>query len=157
MEEEEFPNYEDASRREERGLNPEQIQWVTSIDTLQSMVHLSLKKRAMIVRDKYALETFDAMTLRRYYIKFKVKYIRPNYTYWKSFAEKNSLKEKQLAFLQQLGTVIHGKAYDEIVYIDETTFHLWQKLSRCWVTAGMKLSLIKNRGPSITVIGAISK
>ena len=76
-------------------LNPEQIQWVTSIDTLQSMVHLSLKKRAMIVRDRFELKTFDAMTLRRYYIKFKVKYIRPNYTYWKSFAEKNSLKEKQ--------------------------------------------------------------
>ena len=64
------------------------------------------------------------MTLRRYYIKFKVKYIRPNYTYWKSFAEKNSLKEKQLAFVQQLGTVIHDWAYDEIVFIDETTFHL---------------------------------
>ena len=56
------------------------------------MVHLSLKKRAMIVRDKFQLETFDAMTLRRYYVKFKVRYIRPNYTYWKSFAEKNSLK-----------------------------------------------------------------
>jgi len=55
------------------------------------MVHLSLKKRAMIVRDRYQMRTFDAMTLRRYYIKNKVKYIRPNYTYWKSFAEKKSL------------------------------------------------------------------
>ena len=43
---------------------------MTSIDTLQSMVHLSLKKRVMIVRDKFQLETFDAMTLRRYNIKF---------------------------------------------------------------------------------------
>ena len=97
------------------------------------------------------------MTLRRYYIKFKVKYIRPNYTYWKSFAEKNSLKEKQLEFVQQIGDAIHGSYYDEIVYIDETTLNLWQKMSKCWVTSGMKLSLIKTRGPSITVIGAISK
>ena len=51
------------------------------------MVHLSLKKRAMIVRDRFQLKTFDAMTLRRYYIKFKVKFIRPNYTYWKSGEE----------------------------------------------------------------------
>ena len=138
-------------------LNPEQIEWVTSIDTLQSMVHLSLKKRAMIVRDRYQMRTFDAMTLRRYYIKYKVKYIRPSYTYWKSFAEKKSLKEKQLAFVQQLGTIIREHSYDELLYIDETTFHLWQKLSKCWVTSGMKLSLIKSRGPSITVIGAISK
>jgi hypothetical protein len=138
-------------------LNPEQIQWVTSIDTLQSMVHLSLKKRAMIVRDRYQMKTFDAMTLRRYYLKYKVKYIRPNYTYWKSFAEKNSLKEKQLEFVQQIGDAIYSSYYEEIVYIDETTFHLWQKMSKCWVTSGMKLSLIKTRGPSITVIGAISK
>jgi hypothetical protein len=62
-----------------------------------------------------------------------------------------------VAFVQQLGILIHGQYYDEILYIDETTFHLWQKLSRCWVTAGMKLSLIKSRGPSISVIGAISK
>ena len=46
-------------------LNPEQVQWVTSIDTLQSMVHLSLKKRAMIVRDRFQLERLDAMTLRK--------------------------------------------------------------------------------------------
>ena len=59
--------------------------------------------------------------------------------------------------MHQLGSVIHDRAYDEIIYIDETTFNLWQKLSRCWVTTGMKLSLIKTRGPSITVIGAISK
>ena len=59
--------------------------------------------------------------------------------------------------MHKLGSVIHDRAYDEIIYIDETTFNLWQKLSRCWVTTGMKLSLIKTRGPSITVIGAISK
>ena len=37
-------------------LTPEQVQWVTSIDTLQSMVHLSLIKRAMIIRDRFNLD-----------------------------------------------------------------------------------------------------
>ena len=41
--------------------------------------------------------------------------------------------------------------------INQTIFYLWQKLSRCWVASGLKFSLIKNRGPSITVIGAIIK
>ena len=59
--------------------------------------------------------------------------------------------------MHQLGSVIHDRAYDEIIYIDQATFHLWQKLSRCWMTTWMKLSLIKTQGPSITVIGAISK
>lgn len=31
------------------------------------------------------------------------------------------------------------------------------KLAKCWLTPGMKLSMIKERGPSITVIGAISE
>jgi hypothetical protein len=49
------------------------------------------------------------------------------------------------------------KAYDEIVYLDETTFNLWHKQSKCWLAPGMKLQLVKNRGPSITAIGAISR
>ena len=31
------------------------------------------------------------------------------------------------------------------------------KLAKCWLTPGMKLSMIKERSPSITVIGAISE
>ena len=30
-------------------------------------------------------------------------------------------------------------------------------MSKCWIIPGMKLSVLKNRGPSITVIGAISQ
>ena len=56
-----------------------------------------------------------------------------------------------------LGSYIKQRAYDEIIYIDETTFNLWQKTSKCWLVPGMKLSMLKTRGPSITVIGAISK
>jgi len=29
----------------------------------------------------------------------------------------------------------------EIIYIDETTFNLWQTPSRCWVTKDMNLTL----------------
>ena len=41
--------------------------------------------------------------------------------------------------------------------MDETTCNLWQKMNRAWVRPGMKLLLLKNRGPSITVIGGISE
>ena len=53
--------------------------------------------------------------------------------------------------------MIMNKSYDEIDYVDETTFHLWMKLSKCWLSPGMKLAMLKYRGPSITVIGAISQ
>ena len=51
----------------------------------------------------------------------------------------------------RLGGMMQERAFDEIVFIDETTFHLWQKVSKCWLRPGMKLSMLKNRGPSITV------
>ena len=31
------------------------------------------------------------------------------------------------------------------------------KLAKCWLTPGMKLAIIKETGPSITVVGAISQ
>ena len=61
-----------------------------------------------------------------------------------------------MEFVQKLGTIIVDEAYDEIIYLDETTVHLQMKLPKCWLTPGMKLTMIKERGPSITIIGAIS-
>jgi transposase len=121
------------------------------------MAHLSLRERIPMVRQKLGLETFNFKTLRRYYKLYGVAYKRPSYSYWKSMAEKEGLKQKQLEFAEELGTIIKQNAYEEIVYIDETTFHLWQKMRKGWVRPGMKLSLVNSRGPSITVIGGISE
>ena len=44
----------------------------------------------------------------------------------------------------------------EIIYIDETSFHLWQTPSRMWLKPGMKIELPNNRSISISMIGALS-
>jgi hypothetical protein len=44
----------------------------------------------------------------------------------------------------------------EIIYVDETTFNLWQTPSRMWFKPGMTFEMPTVRGPSITLIGAIS-
>lgn len=44
----------------------------------------------------------------------------------------------------------------EIVYVDETTFNLWQAPSRVWLKVGMRVELPNTRGQSITMIGGIS-
>jgi len=110
-----------------------------------------------MVRQKLGLETFNFNTLMRYYKLYGVAYKRPSYSYWKSMAEKDGLKQKQLEFAEELGTIIMTKAYEEIIYADETTFHLWQKMRKGWIRPGMRLSLVNSRGPSITVIGGISE
>ena len=121
------------------------------------MTHLSLRQRAMMVKEKFNMGSFSHQTLKNYYNKYGTSYKRPDYRFWKSLAENQQLKEKQLEFVQQLATMIKDKSYDEIIYVDETTFHLWMKLSKCWLSPGMKLAMLKYRGPSITVIEQSAK
>lgn len=133
------------------------MDWVISSDTLHSMAHMSLQRRALIIKEKLGMPTLSPNTVRRWYMKYGVNYQRPKYTFWKSYVEKDELKKKQHEFVGELISIIKDRTYDEVIYIDETTFHLWQKASKCWVRAGMKLNMVRNRGPSITVIGAISQ
>jgi hypothetical protein len=51
------------------------VQWVNNIEILHSIVYLSLKNIPMIGSDLFKLETFDAVTLPRYSIKFKAMLI----------------------------------------------------------------------------------
>jgi transposase len=120
------------------------------------MNHLSLRKRALLVRAKLNLEKFNCETLRKYYIRYGVKFKRPDYKYYKSLAENQELQEKQNVFVHHLASAMQSRSYDEILYMDETSVHVWQKLSWSWIRPGMKLSLIRGQTPSITVLGAIS-
>jgi hypothetical protein len=44
-----------------------------------------------------------------------------------------------------------------VAYLDETSSHRWEKLSKIWTSADnpIKLKLAKDRGRSVTIIGAI--
>ena len=59
------------------------------METLQSMTHLSLRKRMKLVRDRLGLPRLAHSTIRHYYLKYGVSYKRPDYKYWKSIAENN--------------------------------------------------------------------
>jgi hypothetical protein len=44
-----------------------------------------------------------------------------------------------------------------IIYIDETTFHLWRRPTKMWMArAHLDLIIPTKRGKSVTVIGALS-
>ena len=44
-----------------------------------------------------------------------------------------------------------------LVYIDESTFHGWQKPTKIWLKRGLSFPIQDTRGKSITVLGAIDK
>jgi transposase len=52
--------------------------------------------------------------------------------------------------------LIIDKPSIDIVYIDETSFNIWQAPSRVWLKPGMKMELPNSRGQSIAMIGALS-
>ena len=75
------------------------IQWVLRNDTLEQMAPMGLHQRAALIRQRFDLPSFSATTLRNYYLRYGVKFKRPDYKFWKSQAEKKDLREKQLVFV----------------------------------------------------------
>ena len=121
------------------------------------MSHLSLRERAVIIKERFELDTFDWSTLRAYYLRNRISFRKPNYKYIQRYQKEVEIKQQQLAFVEELSAVIKDEQHKEIVYLDETTFNMWQRSTKCWAHRGMVLNLPKMRGPSITMIGAISE
>ena len=78
-----------------------------------------------MIRERFNIPKLSGSSLRIYYHKAGIKYTRPNYRIYKSNAEMNDLRGKQQEFVMTLGTIMRDEAYDEIIYVDETTFNLW--------------------------------
>ena len=73
-------------------LSPEQVEWLTSLDTLQQMSHLSLRQRAQVVQERFELPKFHATTVQDYYRRNNIKYKKPDYKFWKSSADIDDLR-----------------------------------------------------------------
>ena len=63
------------------------------------MSHLSLRKRYQIVMERFNFVKFDKESLRKIYLKHGVKYKPPDYKFWKSMAENQQHRERQLEFV----------------------------------------------------------
>lgn len=76
---------------ENKGRRPsiaaDDVRWIVARDTLESMAHLSLQRRVEIIREKLGRPRLSATTLRRYYVRNRVSFKRPDYKYYRSLAE----------------------------------------------------------------------
>ena len=85
-----------------------------------------------------------------------IKFRRPHYDYAQKARKADDIQMQQQVFSRKLGTVM-VEDEREIIYIDESTFNLWQYPTRAWLAKGMGITLAETRGKSITIIGAISE
>ena len=51
------------------------------------------------------------------------------------------LKHEQMQFSQEITNLLQHQPKTDIVYIDETSFHLWMSPGRVWLKDGMKVTL----------------
>ena len=79
-------------KRGQSKLDQDKVDWLVSTETLQSMSHLSLRKRALVVKEKFGLKTLDKNTLRSCYQRNGVRFRRADYKYFKTHAENKDLK-----------------------------------------------------------------
>ena len=142
-------NFQIVSHLSNRGkvkmLSEEQQLWIVNPTTLKEQSHLPLRIRAKIIRTRFNLKSFSQNTLRDYYLRRKVRFRRPTYDYQQKHTRAAELQLQQQQFIKELGTCMkEGKR--EILYVDESTFNLWQYPNRSWLAKGMTVTLAEKRG-----------
>ena len=76
------------------------------------------------MREKFNLPSFGPTTLRDYYLREKVRYRKPQFSYGSKERNLREISDKQQVFCKELASILmEGK--EEVIYIDETTFNLW--------------------------------
>ena len=119
------------------------------------MATLSLDQRAQAIKQKYQLKSFCSMSVSKLYKRYKISYRKPQYSYYRKQANQNQIYQQQQKICKEMGElIVKGR---HIIYVDESTFNLWQTPNRAWVRSDTVLTLPSQRGKSITVIGAISE
>ncbi len=136
-------------------LTKEQQAYLANPKTLQDMRHLSLAQRAHNLKRFWDLRSFGTETLRKYYLRLGVRFKKPPLYYDTKNLNAGFILNQQQEFSRNLTSILMEQE-KEVIYIDETTFNLWQTPGRVWFKDGMALDIAKNRGQSISLLGALS-
>ena len=120
--------------------------YIANPRTLMEMRHLSLIQRAEALKYRLGLEELSASTVWRCYQEFGAKYIKPKIVDRSKNERQAELCAKQQEFTQEIVRLTMNCPNVEIVYIDETTFNLWQSPSRVWLKTGMRIEMPNQRG-----------
>ena len=72
-------------------LTIQQEHEITSEEQLKAMAHLSLEKRAHIIKERYGLQKFHRTILGILYRKYKITLCKPKYNYAIKESKKDSL------------------------------------------------------------------
>jgi len=129
---------------------------IASPEQLMLQRHMSLEARAEYWRERLNLPKLSSFLIRTIYLEHGASYRKPQCTYVAKAEKEFTLRRQQKEFSGHLTRVLMKEPETDIVYLDETSFHLWMQPGRLWIKTGMKVQLPDTRGHSICVIGALS-
>ena len=70
------------------------------------------------------------MSVIKLYKKHKISYRKPQYSYYRKLANKDQVFQQQQKISKEMGElIVKGR---HLIYVDESTFNLWQTPSRAW-------------------------
>jgi hypothetical protein len=102
---------------------------------------MSLEQRAEYWREKLQLPKLSPWLIRQIYIEHGATYRKPQIVYRSKAEREGELLHQQQEFSSRITSIIMNEPYTDIIYIDETTFHLWMQPARVWIKRGMKVQM----------------
>jgi hypothetical protein len=102
---------------------------------------MSLEQRAAYWKEKLGLPKLSAWLIRQIYIEHGATYRKPQIVYRSKAEREVELLHSQKEFSQRITRVLMTEPATDVIYIDETTFHLWMQPARVWIKRGMKVQL----------------
>ena len=102
---------------------------------------MSLQQRANYWREKLGLAKLSTWLIREIYLENGASYRKPKVVYKSKNERVEELRHKQKEFSTTITRVIMSEPDTDIVYIDETTFHLWMSPPRVWIKPGMRVEM----------------
>jgi hypothetical protein len=86
---------------------------------------LSLEARTEYWQEKLSLEKFSPWLIRQIYLEHGPTFRKPQCTYIAKQEHEAIILQQQKEFSKQMTGVLMKQGDTIILYIDETTFHLW--------------------------------
>lgn len=129
---------------------------MASYNTLKLWKNQTLEQRCDKIEAKYG-KRITRTTLANIYKRNGIRNLKPGYKWHLGKTTEEEYASKKSIFLKTLLRLMNeGK---QIIYLDETSTHMWEKRSRVWMPQHnpIHMRLQKDRGKSRTIIGAISK
>ena len=141
-------------RRNTPKMTKEIIDYATDRAVLKQWAHLSLRERVIKIHEKFQTK-ITQQCLGFWYRRNGIRWRRPNYKMLGALKRATLLKE-QAEWSWQLTTYMQRGF--EIIYIDETSSHLWDQKGKVWQPNDDSIFIHRpsTRGHSVTIIAGLS-